>query len=166
MFDAQVNGQFDFTVDSTGNSFVLNSESLELDLQQSNSTSFHAIYRGKSYTLYVEEVNREEKMVVLRINGKRAEVKLSSELDRMLKKLGMENVGVQKASNVKSPMPGLIHSVKVAEGDEVKKGDPLLILEAMKMENVIKSPADGLIAKVHVSPTETVEKGELLVSFG
>ncbi|MCB9231955.1 MAG: biotin/lipoyl-binding protein [Bacteroidia bacterium] len=165
MFDAQVNGQFDFQVSTSGASFELNGQPVELDLTRSGHDSFHVLYQGYSYNLFLEDLNREDKTVVFRINGKRAEVKLTTELDRMLKELGMDNLGAQKASSVKAPMPGLIHSVHVKAGDTVKKGDQLLILEAMKMENVIKSPADGVIAKVSAVAGATVDKGELLVSF-
>ena len=161
MFDAKVNDQFEFSVDG----FLLNGKPAELDLEQSDASTFHVLYEGGSYNLFLEEINKEEKTVVLRVNGKKATVKLSSELDQLLKKLGMENLGAKKLSNVKAPMPGLIHSVHVAEGDEVQKGDQLLILEAMKMENVIKSPTDGVIAKVHADPGSTVDKGALLVTF-
>ncbi|MCY1515396.1 Glutaconyl-CoA decarboxylase subunit gamma [compost metagenome] len=56
-------------------------------------------------------------------------------------------------------------SVFVAAGDEVKKGDNLLVLEAMKMENMIKSPTDGLVKKVAIQQGEKVEKNEILIEF-
>ena len=62
-------------------------------------------------------------------------------------------------------MPGLVLSVLVTEGDEVKKGDNLLVLEAMKMENMIKSPTDGIIKKIEIKQGNKVEKNELLISF-
>ncbi|MCL4121821.1 UNVERIFIED_CONTAM: hypothetical protein GTU68_029708 [Idotea baltica] len=62
-------------------------------------------------------------------------------------------------------MPGLIHSISIQEGESVKKGDPILILEAMKMENIIKSPGEGIVNKIHVSPQSSVEKNELLITF-
>jgi biotin carboxyl carrier protein len=77
----------------------------------------------------------------------------------------MESLVVNKIFDVKSPMPGLVLEVNVAPGAEVKKGDSLVILEAMKMENVIKSPADGIIKEVFVKPTEAVEKNVVLISF-
>lgn len=63
---------------------------------------------------------------------------------------------------VASPMPGTILSVSVAAGDAVKKGQTLMILEAMKMENEILSPRDGTIASVHTSKGAAVEAGTLL----
>jgi biotin carboxyl carrier protein len=62
-------------------------------------------------------------------------------------------------------MPGIILDMMVQEGDEIKEGDPLLILEAMKMENVIKSPTDGTIQNLMVKKGEAVEKGKILLIF-
>ena len=66
---------------------------------------------------------------------------------------------------VSSPMPGKIISVKAAVGQAVKKGDVILILEAMKMENEIVCPQDGTIASINVSAGQTVEAGSLLATL-
>ena len=66
---------------------------------------------------------------------------------------------------VKAPMPGLVVSVIATKGQEVKEGDSLLILEAMKMENVLKSPVDGVIKNIKIEETNTVEKNEILIEF-
>jgi biotin carboxyl carrier protein len=77
----------------------------------------------------------------------------------------MDSLAVSKILQIKAPMPGLVLSVLVTEGDEVKKGDNLLVLEAMKMENMIKSPTDGIIKKIEIKQGNKVEKNELLISF-
>ena len=66
---------------------------------------------------------------------------------------------------VKAPMPGTINAVKVAAGQAVKKGDVLVILEAMKMENEIKAPVDGTVASVNVAQGASVNTGDVLVSL-
>jgi biotin carboxyl carrier protein len=62
-------------------------------------------------------------------------------------------------------MPGLIINVSVTEGTEVQKGDTLLILEAMKMENVIKSPRQGKVKKINVQLKQAVEKNQVMLEF-
>lgn len=66
---------------------------------------------------------------------------------------------------VKSVMPGIVRKVFVAKGDEVKAGAPLLILEAMKMENELKSEKDGVVTKVHVAEGQTVNSSDPLVAI-
>ena len=70
---------------------------------------------------------------------------------------------VAAGTKVNAPMPGTILDVKVSQGQAVKKGDILLILEAMKMENEILAPQDGSIAQVHVSKGASVNSGDVLV---
>lgn len=69
------------------------------------------------------------------------------------------------AETIKAPMPGNINDVKVTAGQSVKKGDDLVILEAMKMENEIKAPRDGVVASVNVTKGQTVNTGDVLVSL-
>ena len=83
----------------------------------------------------------------------------------MLKQLGMESAFGNKIKDIKAPMPGLVLNILVYEGLEVSKGDNILVLEAMKMENIIKSPSNGKISKILVSPGGKVEKNQILVQF-
>ena len=69
------------------------------------------------------------------------------------------------AEAIKAPMPGNINAVKVSQGQNVKKGDVLLVLEAMKMENEIMAPRDGVVASVNVSKGATVNTGDVLLSL-
>jgi propionyl-CoA carboxylase alpha chain len=66
---------------------------------------------------------------------------------------------------VRSPMPGLIISVGVAEGQDVKAGQELCVLEAMKMENVLRAERDGTIAEVTIKPRDTVAADQVLLTF-
>ena len=77
----------------------------------------------------------------------------------------MEKFTKVEIKELKSPMPGLVIKLDVKVGDTIAKGDPIMILEAMKMENVIKSRGEGKIASITVKEGQAVEKNELLVSF-
>ena len=64
-----------------------------------------------------------------------------------------------------APIPGLVKETKVKPGDKVKENDPVVVLEAMKMETVISSPMDGVIKEVLVQASQNVQQGEVLVTF-
>lgn len=68
-------------------------------------------------------------------------------------------------TEVKAPMSGTIYKVVVSPGQAVSKGDALIILEAMKMENEIVAPRDGVVGEIHVSPNESVQSDQLLLTI-
>jgi glutaconyl-CoA decarboxylase len=76
------------------------------------------------------------------------------------------SVGEVSGELLTAPMPGTILDIKVTEGQTVKAGELILILEAMKMENEIVSPKDGVVNKIHTSKSSTVSTGEPLVTIG
>jgi biotin carboxyl carrier protein len=109
--------------------------------------------------------NSAEKTATLKVNGTKYEVKLEDRFDALLKSLGMDNLSKKKVNQVKAPMPGLVVKIAVEEGAEVKQGDALLVLEAMKMENILKSPTDGVVKKIAVKQGMPVEKNQILIEF-
>ncbi len=165
MYQVKVNEKYNFVVQTENKQFKVNNEVIKLDQIFLNQNSSHILYQNKSYLVEVVELIKEEKKAIIKINGNIYTLNVEDQYNQLLKQLGMDNLAVNKILQVKAPMPGLVLSVLVAEGDEVKKGDSLLVLEAMKMENMIKSPTDGIIKKIEVKPGNTVEKNELLISF-
>jgi hypothetical protein len=74
--------------------------------------------------------------------------------------------GAPGGSEVRAPMPGLLVAVRVAEGAEVTSGQPLVIMEAMKMQMEIRSPAEGIVRRVHVEAGVEITGGQVLVTIG
>ena len=110
--------------------------------------------------------DREAKTAEIKVNGNIYTIAAKDQFDILLDQLGLSNLNSAKVSELKAPMPGLVLKLFVGEGDEVKKGDNLFILEAMKMENIIKVPADVIIKTIKIKPGDKVEKGQvLIVSF-
>jgi biotin carboxyl carrier protein len=156
--------QIDF-VDKQFQKGLINNQSFELDMIKSDDDSWHILRNGKSYNIEIIKIDQAEKRVALKINGKTVNVKLTDRFDDLLKSLGMDNMASKKVLELKAPMPGLVLNIVVKEGDSISKGDALLVLEAMKMENNIKSPTDGIIKKIHAVKGNAVEKNQLLISF-
>jgi biotin carboxyl carrier protein len=103
--------------------------------------------------------------ILLQINGTSIEVHTKDELERLLEKMGMSLSGGAKIKELKAPMPGLVLNVLVQIGQSLQKDEPLLVLEAMKMENVIKSPVEGVIESITVKNGDKVDKNQVLIKF-
>jgi len=165
MYQIKVNDKFEFNIVPDSHQFLVNGKVVDFEKVDLNKNSSHFIYQNKSYTIEVEEIDPVEKTAVVKVNGNSYTLTIRNQLDQLLKQLGMDNLTANKILQVKAPMPGLVLNVLVIEGDEVKKGDNLLVLEAMKMENMIKSPTDGVIKKIAVKQGDKIEKNELLINF-
>ncbi len=151
----------------SGNEFEgsLNDQLVKGNFIKINDHQFHLIYNNSSYNVDVIKLNAEEKTLVIKINSVKFNLKLKDKYDELLHSLGLDNLAVKKISDVKAPMPGMVLQIMVAEGAEIKKGEALIVLEAMKMENILKSPCDGLIKKIIAVKGKAVEKNEILIQF-
>jgi biotin carboxyl carrier protein len=144
----------------------LNDIFLNADIQPIGEGQYHALYKGLSYRLEcLDKDGEEQKEFKIKINGKLALVSVKDRNDLILAKMGLSSSNAAKTEEIKAPMPGLVIDIKVAEGDMVKAGDPLLVLEAMKMENSIKSPCDGQVKSILSKKGDIVEKNKVLIKF-
>lgn len=117
------------------------------------------------FTARLLDINKQEKTLTLSLNGKSVPVTLKEPLDDLLHSMGLDKMTTAKVSHVKAPMPGLVLNVLVEPGQEVKKGDKLLVLEAMKMENIIKAAGDGKVGRIAVEKGQAVDKNQTLIEF-
>ncbi len=124
----------------------------------------YLIYLANRYHT-VEVLASDASQLTLSVNGKYVDIQKDDPLNELLKQLGGEQFQEVGAATVSSPMPGKIIKHLKQEGEAVEEGEPLFILEAMKMENVVKSPHAGVVAEFKVAEGETVQKGDLIVSF-
>jgi biotin carboxyl carrier protein len=118
---------------------------------------------GRPRTLSVEALGRGRWALTPR--GERWELEVLDERTRHIRSLGGPSDERKAAGVLKAPMPGLVLRVQVQPGHPVAAGDPLVVLEAMKMENELKASAPGVVKEVRVTAGETVEKGQVLVEF-
>jgi biotin carboxyl carrier protein len=164
MYKATVNKQ-DFNLVNSNNQLVLDGNIVDWDLVEISNKYFHLLIKNKSYRAEVIKADLITKSFVLKINGRVYTVDLKDKFDLLLEKMGLNNGLLGKANNVKAPMPGLIVDLRVKPGDNVKPGDALLILEAMKMENLIKATAESVVRLVRVAKGDSVEKNQILIEF-
>ena len=156
--------QFDLPLIKRDNLWVLENAA-NIELVMKDSETMLIITPSKVYTVRCIAIDRETKTVTLLYNQQKFNAKITEPLDEILKSMGLENALTPKISEVKAPMPGLVLQVLVNSGDTVQKGDKILVLEAMKMENAIKSPADGVVSEILVSTGNAVDKNQVLITF-
>lgn len=123
-------------------SLLLNNRSLEAIVEE-REQAWEVLIHGELYTVFVQDERAY----------------------RLAKERGVAPDETGEAT-IKSPMPGLIIAVPVEVGQTVKKGDKVVILESMKMENELRSPKDGTIANIYVELGASVEKNQILLAIG
>jgi len=156
---------FEVEIDKiNSNKGTVNGKTFKLDINKSTN-EYHIIYNNSSYKVELDSFIKETNEVILKVNNDKITCKVSTELDVLLKELGMDNLSAQKMNDIKAPMPGLVLDVKVDVGQAVQEGDTILVLEAMKMENNIKAPAEGIVKEIICEPSKAVEKNDILIIF-
>lgn len=165
MLTAKVNDTEVFEIDRKNNALTLNGQSVNPDWVKIGDKKFHAILGSRSLTLELGSVDETGRQMTVLVNGVKYQVSLQDRYDALLKQLGMDKLVSGKLNMVKAPMPGMVLRIHVKPGDTVQKGDALLVLEAMKMENVIKATGDAVVKKVMVAERTAVDKGQVLVEF-
>ena len=156
-YQIDVNGQWTFEMQAA--------EAGRLDAVRLGPEAYHVLSRHQPFEARITASDFSRKTYEVEVNGNRYSVRISDDLDQLVARMGFELHSSRNVSRIEAPMPGLILDIQVSAGQAVKEGDPLLVLEAMKMENVILSPRDGIIRRVAVQPGAAVEKKHLLVEF-
>lgn len=147
-------------------SFTFTREEIEaLDAQQTHLTHYHLLQDNRSFDAEILKPEFLKRHYEIKINSGIYRVQINNELDQLIDEMGLSLGSAQQINDIKAPMPGLILEVSVEEGAEVKEGDYLLVLEAMKMENTLTAPRDGVVKSVSVSKGDTVDKNQLLIEM-
>ena len=136
-----------------------------LDMIHHNGSNFHVLHNNKAYQIEFLAANYSDKTLTLTVNGNRYSMKINDEYDQTVKLMGLLSNSKQKAKDIKAPMPGLIVDVLVKEGQQIAEGTPLIILSAMKMENIIAAKASGVIKAIQVKKDQAVEKGQIIIEI-
>jgi biotin carboxyl carrier protein len=144
---------------------TINGKPFEADIIEIRQGKFHIIRNHKSWSAEIVEVNREEKKVTVKIKNSIYHVSVKDKFDELLHDLGLDAANSKQVADVKAPMPGLVLNVMVKPGQKIQKGDAIIVLEAMKMENILKASADGEVKKIHVKKGDKVEKNQVMVNL-
>lgn len=144
------------------NTVSVNKKEYDYDYKFLNPSVVMLRMNDKNFMVTVSD-NDEEECYDVNLGSQMYKIVAKSELDLLVDKMSSgKNEGKEK-KEIYSPMPGIITKMNVTEGQKVIKGEVLLVLEAMKMENEIKAKKDCVIKKVNVAELKSVEKNELLL---
>lgn len=159
-----MNSEYEVSVDGA-NTIKLNTADLEkFDIQRDGSR-LHIIHNGHPISIEILNSDFHNRSYTLLIGKQKYSVSIARPIDLKIASMGFDTSKGAQVNQVKAPMPGLILEVSIKAGQAVKENDPLLILEAMKMENVLIAPRDGVIKSVCCSKGDAVEKTQLLIEF-
>ena len=157
-------GDREFLVDLTVSPPTVDGRPVEAELGGAAGSPFrHLLADGRSVALVTEPGDRRGRWR-LSLGGERVAVEAVDERTRAIREMSGQAAD-ETASTIAAPMPGLVVRIDVAVGDQVRAGQGVIVVEAMKMENELKAPGDGTVAEIRVSPGQTVEKGAVLIVF-
>ena len=151
-------------VNSDGFEFAFSEEEIDaIEILKTDEENISIVENSESYSGTIE--SKEGRNYRVKMGGEDFVVKIKNNLDQIIDNMGLSKPKTHKLKSIKAPMPGLVIEINLVEGQEVKENEKLLILEAMKMENVIKIPHDATIKKVCVGKGQAVDKGQVLIEL-
>jgi biotin carboxyl carrier protein len=161
----KVNGKFEYVMDIKGDRVLFDEQPVAFDNNWLNEKSASLLFNNKSYNIEIIEHNKPDKSFAIKVNGNIYHIQIRDQYDDLLKQLGFEHLTSGRIAEIKAPMPGLVLKILVNTNQQVLKGDNLLVLEAMKMENMIKSPTDGVVKSILITTGDKIEKNTVLIQF-
>lgn len=139
----------------------LGEDRMLVDLKQVNEPSLYSmVIDNRSYEVFVEQQEGEYDVLIA---GELFRLRVQDEWARRLANIQRRSRGQEGDLPVKAPMPGIVLAVEVEPGDRVERGQGLMVLGAMKMENQIKAPRAGVVKSISCQQGQTVEQGRVLL---
>ncbi len=165
MSKLSVNEKHHFNIEQKDEKLFIDSKEFVFDIKAIRDNVFHILHENKSYNAELISLNSQKKRAKVKINGNVYDVSLQDKYSKLLETMGLNHSAKNNIAALKAPMPGMVLDLLVKVGDSVHKGDNLLILEAMKMENIIKSSSSEIIKSIEIDKGSTVDKNQILLTF-
>lgn len=154
---------FDIALNLDDDQAVINENEIQFNVVEHSDSQI--LFRVGTTLYKIRNIRIEDNEIECTVNGKWISATLKNEQQLLLEKLGFKTAAEKSIGSLQAPMPGKILELLSAEGDEVELGDPVAILEAMKMENELKAPCAGTITTISVTTGSNVEKNQLLIEI-
>lgn len=150
-----VNEKFDFELEKDSS----------VDLVKVGNNTYHMLINDVAYGIEILEYDSNINMYSVKIDGRKFKIEVKNRLHQLLADMGMDSAATEVVKEIPAPMPGIVIDVLIEIGASISKGDSLLVLEAMKMENVLKSPTDGVVKSILVKKGQNVDKNDVMIIF-
>lgn len=156
-------GEREFLIEIIDESHIqLDGKVYQVDFDQiAGQPVYTMLLEGSSYESFVYESSDGWQIL---LQGRSYQAQVVDEREKRLRAAMDSHLGERAEFHLKAPMPGLVVSIPVEDGQVVQKGDVLLLLESMKMQNELKSPRQGVVSRIRVHPGERVEQQQTLLS--
>lgn len=158
-------GERRITVDVEADAVTVTGKRIPAALVDIEGTPVRMVTIGDTVHRVVVRRRESKGHYVLWIDGHTYDVEALDERTRTIRDLTAEAAGPTGPKPLAAPMPGLIVRVLVSPGDDVREGQGLVVMEAMKMENELRSTGAGRVKRVAVAPGAAVEKGAILIEL-
>jgi biotin carboxyl carrier protein len=164
VYNTYVDGEeLEITIHTDG-SVEVNGRRFDVDLQHiTDNTVYSMIIEGRSHEVFADLEDGSWKIL---LDGERYEVEVEDERTKRLKALQGPDKKLVGDVQIRAPMPGLVVKIPVEAGQQVAQNQPLIILEAMKMENELRAPRAGVVKEVRVSIRQAVELNQVMLILG
>jgi biotin carboxyl carrier protein len=163
-FESTIDDQsFEVNIDDDSSFATVNGKEMPYELiVQANG---RVLFRTGTKLHIIDNIEIEKQTISFSIDGKFVKTVVKDDQELLLERLGFSTEELASAGLLEAPMPGKILELLVSEGDEVEEGQPVVILEAMKMENELKAPATGTVATIVVAENDNVEKNQTILEI-
>jgi len=163
-FEAKIGeSDFDILLNLDESQATINEEQIGFEIVEKDSVQI--IFRSGDQLHKISNITIDGSSIECTVDGKWINADLKNEQQLLLERLGFKTNAEKSVGSLQAPMPGKILELLVEEGAEVELGDPVAILEAMKMENELKAPCAGTITQITVTTGTNVEKNQLLIEI-
>lgn len=157
-----LNGFHNFDISKDGDNYLVNRTVVDVDIQEIGNNRYQIIVNNQPFIASIAQSN-DQLVIIIDHHLYFVETKEASQ--ELLDKVGINQNSLKKTSLLKAPMPGLIVDILVNEGAEIYTGQALVVLKAMKMENIIKAPHDGVIKRIFVRKDQKIDKDSVILQF-
>ncbi len=136
-----------------------------IPLKKINTNQFYLLHKNRNFNFEFINANLEKNCIELKSSNKIIQVQINGPIQQLIQTLGYHEGIAKHTDALLAPMPGVVLEILVAPDATVLKGDPLIVLEAMKMENILRATHDGVVKNIFVLKGDKVGKNKILISF-